>query len=507
METNRKQQIIEFVKEHKFILLIATVFFLSHFFFLDKVFTSDEGTHTLISIFYKDLITFIPTHLSVSQIYDYAINYLVHYPKLSIYYPPLFHITGSILFFIKSDYVTLRILSLTLGTLSVIATYFLTMNFTKNKKTSLIASALLATSPLINILSVNALTDNMLLFAGILILYLWYNYIEKDSPNIILLTLASIVLVFARQQMVLIFVPLFVYALMYKKWKKIIIPFIIISAFFGAYYLGLYKLGVLQASLSAEVVASYENDPLFTQIGAWIYYPSAMIFNYLIFPISIIGFFGMYKWFKSREKWQILLLILFFTNLLFFIFIPNKDIRFVLPIIITLSIASADVLKSVIKKKQYILAFAIYLIAVLTVFVAPVYLEKGSSYSFMDQIEKLGDVAILSENSNLYSSNIMAAYASTSPMDKSFYRPCAFFDNKTLLQNMRYAIVIQPVDENFKEDYTNLIDYIKADTNFTKIYSENGTISVDVYENNNHAPLGKNCNYICITQEEICSKM
>ena len=55
-------------------------------------FNADEGTHTLIGLFYKDLIMNIGNFNSFDDITSFAVNYIVKYPKISAHYPPLYHL-------------------------------------------------------------------------------------------------------------------------------------------------------------------------------------------------------------------------------------------------------------------------------------------------------------------------------------------------------------------------------------------------------------------------------
>src|SRR3989338_4774411 len=100
------------------------MFFIVSLFLLNTPPTADEGTHSLISLFFRDLFRDLaknPT-FSFSYIYNYAISYLVHYPKLSLYYPPLLPITTSLFFgFLEVSFFTARLVVLifSIGTLLV----------------------------------------------------------------------------------------------------------------------------------------------------------------------------------------------------------------------------------------------------------------------------------------------------------------------------------------------------------------------------------------------------
>ncbi|MFH8039091.1 MAG: hypothetical protein QXJ14_03720, partial [Candidatus Aenigmatarchaeota archaeon] len=84
----------------KIFLILLIIFYLAFLFYLAEK-TSvefDETTHSLLAVFYKDLIKYSISHLNFKEIYDYAYSYLVYYPKLSVYYPPLIHLTIAFVF-------------------------------------------------------------------------------------------------------------------------------------------------------------------------------------------------------------------------------------------------------------------------------------------------------------------------------------------------------------------------------------------------------------------------
>jgi hypothetical protein len=95
-------RILEGLNKYDKIFILYLVF-LFIFLFLTFEFNSllaDEGTHLLLSAFYKDLIFNIlqTRNFSFNHAYEFGIRYLVHYPKLQIAYPPLYHLTTAIVF-------------------------------------------------------------------------------------------------------------------------------------------------------------------------------------------------------------------------------------------------------------------------------------------------------------------------------------------------------------------------------------------------------------------------
>src|SRR3972149_8995463 len=138
----------KFDKYDWYFLAFLTVFFIISLFLLNTPPIPDEGTHSLIAIFFRDLINNIIKHptLSFSKIYNYAISYLVHCPKLSLYYPPLLHIIVSFFYAILgASFFTGRfvVLLFSVGTLGIL--YKISKTFF-NKKIALFSTILFATT-------------------------------------------------------------------------------------------------------------------------------------------------------------------------------------------------------------------------------------------------------------------------------------------------------------------------------------------------------------------------
>ena len=84
----------------------------------------DETTHSLLAVFYKNLIKFSISHFNLKEIYDYAYSYLVYYPKLSVYYPPLTHLTIAFVFsFLTPSFLVARL------TIIIFSNTFILPNF------------------------------------------------------------------------------------------------------------------------------------------------------------------------------------------------------------------------------------------------------------------------------------------------------------------------------------------------------------------------------------------
>ena len=109
------------LKKLLFIISIIYLIFVSYLANI-STFQEDEGTHSLLGIFYIDLFKYAIAHPSFSDIYNYGYAYLVYYPKLSVYYPPLTHLEISSFFLIfGKSYVIARMVPIIFSFLFILS--------------------------------------------------------------------------------------------------------------------------------------------------------------------------------------------------------------------------------------------------------------------------------------------------------------------------------------------------------------------------------------------------
>jgi len=503
METYRKFQ-INFENTS---IILAVIFFLVHLFFLNTPFNTDEGTHTLVSMFYRDIIKYIFSgHFSFQDIYNYAIKYLVYYPKISLYYLPLYYLINFVIFNFYPGIIAARLMSLILMSISIYLMFKLVYLFTEDERVSFLSTLLFATSTLVNESSVLAMGEATLLFSAILAMYLFYNYYAKNKfLKTALLFLPP--LIFARQQSIFVFISFIFLIILNKQWKKfviLIVPFILYILF----YILQYKLGLIPVTLKTSIIDEIHKFPELFSFDWFTYYPLSFLFSYLIFPMSFLSIIGFFYWFKERKPWQILLLNLFFINFLFFQIVRNKGLRFPILCIIPLSIASAQIASKLFIGKLKFLLLSALLILGACVYNYGFLTQKNFDFSFINLINDTGDVLIASENADIYSSVIIAEYAKNHPRDRLFYRPCSIFYYKVISDNVHYVLLVQPPNEALKDELAKNINYILSNNNLTILFSthQNENI-ISLYENLNYnSSVTSKCNYICILDNKVCYK-
>ena len=62
--------------------------------------TGDEGSHSLLGSFYLGAAGDFSQNFSLTSLQSYAINFLIQYPKISVYYPPFPHFIISLFFLV-----------------------------------------------------------------------------------------------------------------------------------------------------------------------------------------------------------------------------------------------------------------------------------------------------------------------------------------------------------------------------------------------------------------------
>jgi glycosyltransferase involved in cell wall biosynthesis len=489
--------------------------------FLGNYIGADEGTHLTIAAFYfnffRDFIS-NPT-FSFSKIYNYAIAYLVHYPKLSLYYPPAFHSAIAILSYLfgMSSF-TGAATGLLFGVLTILAIYYFGRKFI-DRNTAIVSAILFALVPQVFILSIKAMLDLtfMLFFILSLALYLVALRTGKTRKFIYAAIVLSIGFLF-KQNIVLLAPVIFLYTMVvYRKYVKHVVLSLLLSAIIVApYVLAIYKLGLisvmLQSSLGLEGYVS--NNLQFNTFAGWLYYPTQLGSIYFSYPVFIATFIALlyYSW-KREKHWQ-LFLAWFLTLIVFFVFVPNKQGRYILPAIPSLIFPLAFYITKLPKIKVLplsILAFsacAILIIYTSYTLLAPSFYYNTDYFEVAASVmEKKGNVLLTADSDSFYTSAfIFEVMRLDNSKEKSVLRPCilgARDINSLINENgVRYAIVPDKIlPTSFSN--TSAVTSNKAFQPIKNITSKGTTLTI--YENINYVPQKENCNYVCITNQWICS--
>jgi len=503
-----------FDKSDLFFFLYLLAFAAIASMFLGTSIGADEGTHLTIGAFFARFIHDYLQHptLSFSKIYNYAISYLVHYPKLSLYYPPGFYLSFVLLS--KSLGLTAfsgAFIGLIFGVATVLAVYYFGRKFI-DKKTGIIAAILFSIVPIIFDLSTRAMLDIPYLLFFILSLITYLNALKSGKFRHFIYASVLFSIGFMFKQNILFLGPaVFLYCILLerKHLTKLLASFLIVALLISPYVLFLYKSGLLAVMLKSSLrVTGFDlTSPQFTTIQGWLFYPQQLGEIYLSYPLFFAAIISLmyYSW-KKEKHWK-LFIIWFLTFYILFTVIPNKTGRYLLPVIPVLLYP----LSFYITKLKGVLFYSSFAASILLIlYVSYLVLPQGFYYTTRYDLiastllQKEGNVLLMDEQNPWFYSSAFTFELSRQDINltHSVLRPC-------ILNTPDTANISAFID-------TNGIRYVISSTSLdAKSYGEslimlksfpNKNTTVYVYENENYKPPKENCNYICITNQWVCTK-
>jgi len=503
-------------KESIFLALLIIIFFIECLLLISYLNpNADEGTHNLIGLFFFDFFhewIKSPT-FSIDKVYDYFINYLVYYPKLSLYYPPLFHIILSFMFNIFG--ISFSVGSLTalfFSVASIFAIFLFSKKHLNNSEVSLISSLIFVLTPAVIFLSIKTLIEIPLLFFFLATLYSYLAAISTNKTKWFLISSIFFALGFLTKWNIILIIPIvFIYALFdfRKSIKKLILSFLLVGILLSPYLYIAFKYDIPIIVFKVPVEAGIvENEPQWTSLSGWLYYLIQLSNSYLSIPLLILSLITLILYARKKEKHWKLFLLWFIIGYLFFTWLPNKDPRYILIIFPSLIFPFASLISSMKKEVKSISLSLVCFILIISSFYyfEPTFTHKISFDSITSQIKKEGNVLIASENSWFYSSSFMFDLASKEGRFlRKVYRPCVLdkTDLKSLLNNegIRYVIVAEPVRDVYMKNFEeiNKTQQLRIISNI-----EGKNVNVIVYENFNYHNSTSKCNYVCVLNQWIC---
>lgn len=486
-----------------FIFLFATFQF--------KSVISDEGTHLLLSAFYKDLITNIiqTKDFSFSHIYNYGINYFVHYPKLQIAYPPLYHLTTALIFTINQTEFSARTVNLVYAILSFFVFYLLAKKFF-SAKTALLATFLSSFSFYSLYFASYALQDFAAIFFFLLSTYFFSVALtEKKTKYFVFAGFSAFLSAFSKQIGGLIIIFFLLISLWKKqRWQNILVMLLAFSLPLIPYLLVLQKAGALDinkiVAIETGIAQGEPASPLSPAFWLW----------YLIKPVADIPFMPLILLFlllyiyNKKPYWKEML-IFFLVIYLSLSAITNKELRFSQLFLLPAYIATAFYLQKIkIKKINLVPIFLTAYAAVSLLFFIPTiqyYPVKDIAQQIYASLPEGANIAMLSEDEPLYSSALMWHLRQLDDnISLRVLRQCAFFGNRTemlsaLQENNVYFIVYSTWSENKQ------INKIRDMLDLAFSIEKNGlTTEVYKYKNYSFKPQQTTCNYACLTMQKVC---
>jgi len=520
----QKLKRLSFFDKAIIVYLFFLLIFLIYTFHLNSL-STDEGTHLLLSKFYRDLILHLinTRDFSFNNAYQYGIEYLVTYPKLQIAYPPFYYLSNILAFYIFGISIfTARLVNLVYAILSFFIFYLILKKFF-DSKIAFISTFLFSFPPIPVFYSSRVTMDFCVFFWLLLSIYTFIIAVKGKRKRFFFLTGISASFATLSKQMgsmiIFFYFLIFFKKIVFEKKERIenlkIIAILILSfsLFLLPYLFILNKIGGFEinkmvaidyASISGEPTSVL--DPMF-----WLYYFIKLIninsINSLIFLPLFLFSFILYIYEKNLH-WRKILLF-FFVFYIGLSLIPNKEPRFSLYFLLPTFLTLGYYLNKT-NRILVILFLISYIVVTLYIFLPTISyypVETLANYIYENNSEN-GNIAMFSDFEPLHSSEVMWHL---SQYDKNrtirVYRSCIFTDkNKEeileLLQNNNIYFIVYSAWSNDKQiekikDNLTLVDTIDFKGLVTEIYTFNDFR----YDSNM-----KKCNYICLTKQTICTQ-
>jgi hypothetical protein len=344
---------------------------------------------------------------------------------------------------------------------------------------------------------------------------------KNDRKYFIFSSIIAALGFFTKWQLILVFPILFLYSILTggevkRKIKYFLIFSIIFSVIITPYVLVMIKLGLFFLAFTSPVgtIEGYiGTSPSFTTIHGWLYYPIELGLEYFIFPLCILTLIGIIYLIKDKKVDKFFILLWILVVYCFFTFLPNKQVRFLLPIAFPLSFITARYCILLVKKFGKVVSIVIILLIIFNIYSAFFnFIPNGRNLISFEKTfeEEVGDFLIknkgpyflASETINLYPSNLMFYLAKNDNFIKGV-RTCAL-KNKTVdemnktLNELGVKWIVH--ETNTDKSIVNSLEQKNIISFFRKI----NDITIYEYKFYNEKPI-KNCNYICLTQGEICT--
>lgn len=493
---------------------------------------SDEGTHLMLSAFYKDLMTNVAQtgDFSFQHAYRFGINYLVRYPKLQIAYPPLYHLTNAAAFSIFGLSETVaRSVNLLYATGSF-ALFYLIVKKYLSARAALLSAILFSFSPLTLFFSSRALQDFSMFFFLLLSAYIFSFAIrragEVSRRSVLLFALAGFTAFLAAMGkqtggiVAIFFMAVLAYKFLRQKSGRrqiaansaaLLFAFLIPLA---PYLLALNAVGGFEINRIVAVdYGGYQGeptslaDPLF-----WLWYPINALLIMPLTPLFLLAFAWLV--FRKQNQWKPMLLwfSIFFVLLTL---IPNKEPRFYQIFFLPVYAAAGFCLERILSSKKIqirLLAplfFVAYFAVSLLFFIPTVqyYPSKEIAQQAFRSLPSGANIALFSEADPLFSSAVMWNVR-TLDNEKSaaIYRSCAFGNEtageilQTLKENNIYSIIYQTWSPDARIE--GIRPYLNLENTVTK-----NNLTTEIYSVKNFSETGqeKLCNYVCLTGQKICA--
>ena len=301
----------------------------------------DEGTHGLVSLLYHDIFWSLPSFSSFSEVYEFATNYLVYYPKIQVTYPPLFHAFNGVVMFslFGPSYLVSKLTSM-LFSIAASLLLFALVKKLFNEKSAIVSVFLFFASHFVATYVGRSMIDLAGYFGLFLVLFAYFRMPQKKEMRHFVL-LGAVTALAALGNRPVFFVTAFValHAYISGAGKKNVAAYLLSSLLFiSPYLLVLYKIGGF--AINYHVVQVYGitgGEPALTQLANWYWYLQKGVANFpaLLIPLALFGLHIKRR--DPRWKELLILFLVFYVGMS----IPqNKEVRMVMYIMLPALIAA-----------------------------------------------------------------------------------------------------------------------------------------------------------------------
>lgn len=309
-----------FIIQKKILIFFVIYFIIQLFLTQNHTLIADEGTHSLIGLFYRDILLNLRNFHSTGDIMNFAADYIIKYPKISPYYPPLYHFLLVLIFLRAESILAIRILNILLTILTSLVIYKICKKLLKSEDVALVSAIFFLSFSIIFYNSDKIMIDilQILTFSAVIFYYLKLrnkNVVSKSEmlKLSILLALSFLTKYFS------VFLPVIILCdsiIHNKRLLKYFLFSIILSLIIISPYLFLF--------------IKFKFYKLLFKVATTPHFDKLVYFNiFLNFGIIIGAFVALSTiWFIWKNLKNPLIVIWFFAPLILFMIMKDCDPRF-----------------------------------------------------------------------------------------------------------------------------------------------------------------------------------
>ncbi len=485
-----------YFKINKLLLIFFIGYFILQIFLAQNhTLIADEGTHALIGLFYKDVIFNVKNFHSIEDVMKFATDFVVKYPKISPYYPPLYDFIFASIFIVTKSLLAVKIFNILLTILTSFVIYKICEKLL-NDSTAAFVSAVFFLS--FNIIFYNAdkiMADILQILTFSVVILYYFKLREKKVISKLEIFKLSILLVlaFLTKYFSIFLIPIIIFDSLFHNRKlvkyflfAVILSFIIISPYIFLYIkFKFYKL------LFQVATTKFLNHLVYFNI----------FWNFGIF----IGFFVAISiiWFVWKNLRNPLITIWIFLTMFILLLMKDSDPRFAFILMPVHAISCGFVFQRIEKIKSNMkrnLLIGLVLILIIAQLIYNAYTNyKNFIYPINDLLTSIsgnGNILIMSEKP-IYSS-VYILYGYTNNVKGNLFRPCAIEKyglTKEFLSEwgIRYLIdqnnnITKNIEDELK---LKMIKDLKIENVSLRLFETNVINIVD-------------CNFVCTLQGKVC---